>query len=61
VEITFFQKVYYMDDSLSRESSFDSISTYDGDILVDIEIPTNPQSNEQNVIDLIKCICCNKR
>jgi hypothetical protein len=50
-----------MDDSLSRESSFDSISTYDGDILVDIEIPTNPQSNEQNVIDLIKCICCNKR
>jgi|694.fasta_scaffold04931_4 hypothetical protein len=50
-----------MDDSLSRESSFDSISTYDGDVLVDNEIPTNSQFNEKNVIDLIKSICCNKR
>ncbi len=51
-----------MDDySLSRENSFNSLSTYDGDILVDTENPTNSQSNEQNVIHLIKCICCFKR
>jgi hypothetical protein len=49
------------DDTLSRENSFNSISTYDGDILVSTEIPANSQFNEKNVIDLIKCICCNKR
>jgi hypothetical protein len=49
------------DDTFSRENSFDSISTYDGDILVSTEIPANSQFNEKNVIDLIKCICCNKR
>jgi hypothetical protein len=49
------------DDTLSRENSFSSLS-YDGDILLDdVQIPANSQFNEKNVIDLIKCICCNKR
>jgi hypothetical protein len=49
------------DDTLSRENSFNSLSSYDADDLVPTEIPANSQFNEKNVIDLIKCICCNKR
>ena len=49
------------EDNFSRENSFDSVSTYDGDILVSTEIPANSQFNEKNIINLIKCICCDKR
>ena len=50
-----------MDDTLSNSSSCSTLS-YDGDILLDDpEIPTPEKFNEKYVIDLIKCICCNKR
>ena len=49
------------DDTLSRENSFDSVSSYDGNLLVSSEIPANSQFNEKNIINLIKCICCDKR
>ena len=48
------------EDTFSRESSFESISSYDGDVLVNSEIPTPPKFNEK-IIDFLKCICCNKR
>jgi hypothetical protein len=49
------------DDTLSRENSFDTISTYDGDLLVSPEISAPEKPNDKNVVDLIKCICCFKR
>jgi hypothetical protein len=49
-----------MDDTLSPSSSCSSISTYDGDVLVNSEIPTPPKFNEK-IVDFLKCICCNKR
>jgi hypothetical protein len=48
------------DDTLSRENSFDSVSSYDGDLLVSTEIPANSQFDEK-IVDFLKCICCNKR
>ena len=44
------------DDTLSRENSFNSISTYDGDILVSTEIPANSQFNEK-IVDFLNFIC----
>ena len=49
------------EDTFSRESSFNSLSSYDGDILVPTQVSPTEKFNEKNVIDLIKCICCNKR
>ena len=48
------------ENNLSRENSFNSISTYDGDILVSTEIPANSQFDEK-IVDFLKLICCNKR
>ena len=49
------------DDTLSNSSSCNSLSSYDGNILVPTEIPTSEKPNEKNVIDFLKCICCKKR
>lgn len=50
------------EDTFSRESSFDSISTYDADDLVPPQISPPPKFDEK-IIDFVNCICCcnNKR